>query len=132
MYRTGIMTPCRTRHRLVGDFKPEEIVPHEHAYIVEWICTVSELDGNGFGVDIDLLTAKLDKVMQGIDGVLLNDLPFFRERQSSIENTALFIAESLFRELTSEGYPMSNMREWEVRVWESDTAWASFVKTEFH
>jgi 6-pyruvoyl-tetrahydropterin synthase len=117
---------------LVGDFKPEEIVPHEHAYIVEWICTVSELDGNGFGVDIDLLTAKLDKVMQGIDGVLLNDLPFFRDRQSSIENTALFIAESLFHELTIEGYPMSNMREWEVRVWESDTAWASFVKTDFH
>ena len=131
MYRTGIKAPCRARHMLVGDFKPEEIVPHEHEYLIEWICTVSDLDRNGFGVDIDLLTAKLDKVVGTMGGVLLNDLPFFRGIQSSIENTARFISGSLQRELAAEGYALSTMKEWEIRVWESDAAWASFVQTDF-
>ena len=42
MYRTGIKVPCRARHMLVGDFKPEEVVPHGHEYLIEWICTVSD------------------------------------------------------------------------------------------
>ena len=131
MYRTGIKAPCRARHMLVGDFKPEEIVPHEHEYLIEWICTVSDPDRNGFGVDIDLLIAKLDKVVGTMGGVLLNDLPFFRGIQSSIENTARFISGSLQRELAAEGYVLSTMKEWEIRVWESYTACASFVQTDF-
>ena len=131
MYRTGIKAACRARHRLVGDFKPEEVVPHEHEYLVEWICTVADLDRNGFGVDIDLLAAKLEGVLERMSGVLLNDLPFFSGIQSSIENTARFISESLYAELAADRYPLGSMREWEIRVWESETAWASFVKTDF-
>ncbi len=131
MYRTGIKAPCRASHMLVGEFKPEEVVPHEHEYLIEWICTVSDLDRNGFGVDIDLLAAKLDKVVGLMGGALLNDLPFFRGIQSSIENTARFISVSLHRELAAEKYALSTMIEWEIRVWESDAAWASFVQTVF-
>jgi 6-pyruvoyl-tetrahydropterin synthase len=87
MYKTGIKADFKVRHKLIGDFG-DETLPHEHVYVLEWICTVTDLDENGFGVNIDILNEKLEKVIHSLDGVFLNDLPYFLNRQASIENTA--------------------------------------------
>jgi len=126
MYRTGIKSSFRAHHSLIGDFGDESI-PHEHPYVVEWICTVAELNPDGFGVDIDLLNTTLAELLATIDGRLLNDLPFFSGKQTSIENTARYICESLIGALKKSGYPVHTINRSEVRVWESDTAWASFT-----
>jgi len=130
MYRTGIKAVCRARHFLIGDFG-DETVPHEHEYRIEWICTVFELDEFGFGVNIDVLNEKLAEVTRSIDGKLLNDIPFFKGKQTSIENTAHYICDNLHELLQQEGYPLYTMRQWEIVIWESDDAWASYVRTDF-
>jgi 6-pyruvoyl-tetrahydropterin synthase len=130
MYRTGIEAACRVRHHLIGDFG-DETIPHEHEYQVGWVCTVSELDEFGFGVNIDVLRERLAEAIEGIDGRLLNDLPFFKGKQTSIENTAHYLCDNLYEMLQQEGYPLYTMREWEIVVREADDAWASFLRTEF-
>jgi 6-pyruvoyl-tetrahydropterin synthase len=130
MYRTGITASCRIRHHLIGDFG-DETIPHEHDYLVEWICTVSELDEFGFGVNIDVLKEKLGDAISGISGRMLNDLPFFKGKQTSIENTAHHLCDSLYEVLQQEGYPLYTMRKWEIIVRESADAWASYIRTEF-
>jgi 6-pyruvoyltetrahydropterin/6-carboxytetrahydropterin synthase len=125
MFCTGIKSSFTARHMLVGDFG-DETLPHEHQYVVEWICSVHKLDENGFGVDIDLLKDKLELVLSRLDHVLLNDLPFFQNTQTSIENTSRYITATLREELEKEHYPVTSIAQSEVRIWESDDAWASF------
>jgi 6-pyruvoyl-tetrahydropterin synthase len=127
MYSTGIKNSFTARHKLIGDFG-EESLPHEHSYVIEWICTVSELDENGFGVNIDILNDKLEKVTESLNKTFLNDLAFFKGKQTSIENTAQYITETLFKELANESYPVSTIEQSEVKIWESDTAWASYLQ----
>jgi 6-pyruvoyltetrahydropterin/6-carboxytetrahydropterin synthase len=131
MFRTGIKAACRARHSLVGDFG-DETIPHEHEYQVEWIVTVSGLDEYGFGVNIDLLNEKLADVIADLEGRMLNDIPFFHEKQTSIENTALYLYTSLYDRLREESYPLDTMEQWEIVVWESDIAWASYVRSDFN
>jgi 6-pyruvoyl-tetrahydropterin synthase len=125
MYKTGIKADFKVRHKLIGDFG-DETLPHEHVYVLEWMCGVSELDENGFGVNIDILNEKLEKVIHSLDGVFLNDLPYFQNRQASIENTAHYICSTLYDELKNEGYPINSITDSEIKIWESDIAWASY------
>ncbi len=126
VFKTGIKSSFKARHKLIGDFG-DESNPHEHTYEIEWICTVQELDENGFGINIDILTEKLDKVVGSINRSFLNDIPYFKNRQTSIENTAQYICESLFDELLKDDYPVSTIKQSEIKIWESGSAWASFV-----
>jgi len=128
MYRTGIKDTFRAYHKLIGDFG-DETIPHEHTYEVEWIVSVGEVDENGFGVDIDLMTETLSAVLSGVDGVFLNDLPYFADRQPSVENSACYILETLFRTLSESGFDPETVAESEIKIWESETAWASYVQT---
>ncbi len=127
MYSTGIKNSFTARHKLIGDFGDESL-PHEHSYVIEWICTVLELDENGFGVNIDILNEKLEKITESLNRTFLNDLAFFKGKQTSIENTAHYITVSLFKELENESYPVSTIERSEVKIWESETAWASYIK----
>ncbi len=126
MFKVGIKNSFRSVHSLQGDFGPEA-VSHEHEYTVEWICCTAGLDANGFAVDIALLEETLAEVISRIRGENLNRLEFFSERQVSVENLALFLHSSLSKGLEETGQELSTIRESEVRVWESDTAWASFI-----
>jgi 6-pyruvoyltetrahydropterin/6-carboxytetrahydropterin synthase len=126
MYRVGITRKFTARHFLIGDFG-DETVPHSHEYSVDWILSVKQLDENGFSVDISLLEDVLEKILTEIDNKLLNEMPYFRSRQPSVENSASFIYESLFSELERHGFQTGNLIKTEVKVWESETAWASFV-----
>jgi 6-pyruvoyl-tetrahydropterin synthase len=130
MFRTGIKAACRARHSLIGDFG-DETVPHEHEYEVEWIVTVTGLDEYGFGVNIDLLNEKLAEVIAGIDGKMLNDIPFFHGKQTSIENTAHYLCTCLYDRLQAEKYPFETMRQWEIIIRESEVAWASYIRADF-
>ncbi len=120
MFATGIQHNLQARHYLRGDFG-EESHPHSHPYRVELICRTSELDSNGFSTDIDLLESALGSSLGQIDDVLLNDLPYFHNRQPSLENLCRYIFDSVKSELAGSA------QEIEIRIWESATAWASFT-----
>ncbi len=112
-------------HFLVGDFG-DETVPHRHDYFAEWIVGVESLDENGFSVDIALMEELLSRAADELEGKLLNDIDFFANRQTSVENFALYLLQRLDSFLTSEGVRVPPRCE--VRIWESDTAWASVTK----
>lgn len=126
MYRAGVSRSYTARHALRGDFG-DESVPHSHPYVVEWMCETAHLDENGFSVNIAAVEAALEAVLGRIDDVLLNDLEYFRERQPSLENLATYLHRELSRELPEHGQDLAAIRNSEVRIWESDTAWASFA-----
>jgi 6-pyruvoyl-tetrahydropterin synthase len=65
--------------------------------------------------------------MGSIQGKLLNDLEFFRDRQPSVENMARFVHRRLFDALEGRGYPLFTILQSEIKIWESETAWASYV-----
>jgi len=119
MFATGIQHNLQARHYLRGDFG-DESQPHSHPYRVELICRTSRLDGNGFSTDIDLLESALSTTLGEIDDVLLNDLPFFEDRQPSLENLCVYIFESVKKVLAG------TVDEIEIRIWESATAWAAY------
>ncbi len=126
MFATGISRSFTARHALRGDFGPES-VPHSHPYRIEWICRTPVLDGNGFSVDISLQERVLEDVLDSIDDRLLNDLPYFRDRQPSLENLAVYLSDHLRQRVARKGGDPSGIEEQEVRIWESETAWASYT-----
>jgi 6-pyruvoyl-tetrahydropterin synthase len=130
MYKTGVMAACRVQHFLIGDFE-DETIPHEHEYLIEWICSVSTLDEFGFGVNIDVLNQKLSDAIAALDGKMLNDIPFFEGKQTSIENTAHYLSNMLHEMLVDEHYPLHSMEQWEIIVRESQDAWASYIRSDF-
>ncbi len=126
MYRVGVIDRIRAVHALRGDFG-EEARPHSHEYRVEWILSCLSLDENGFSVDIALISEELDRLLRSLSGRDLNGLEFFRDRQSSLENLAFYLHQELFQALMARGYPVYEIAESEIRIWESETAWASYL-----
>ena len=123
MYQVGIARSLRARHALSGDFG-DESRPHEHVYRVEWSCAADDLDADGFAVDISLMEQHLEKLAGELDGMFLNELSFFRRIQVSVENLSRYLFDTLMACLDA------NLRirisTSEIKVWESETAWASY------
>ena len=126
MYQVGIKNKFRARHFLVGDFA-EETHPHEHEYVVEWICVTNVLDENGFAVDIAVMEEELQNQIGEIEGKLLNDLEFFKDRQVSVENMAHYIHTALVKKLSRRSFSLESIVEFQVKIWESETAWAAYI-----
>jgi|APSaa5957512622_1039677.scaffolds.fasta_scaffold196973_2 6-pyruvoyltetrahydropterin/6-carboxytetrahydropterin synthase len=127
MYRVGVKGSFQARHFLNGDFE-DETTPHSHAYTVDWTLATQELDENGFSLDISILEEVLEIVLRDLDERLLNDLEYFEFRQASVENTAAFLNEMLFGILEEREFPIARVVEREIKIWESETAWASYVE----
>lgn len=126
MFESSISKALNARHFLRGDFG-DESVPHTHPYRVVWTCRSSSLDENGFATDIALMQEVLAASLQAIDGVLLNDLPWFADRQPSLEHLAVFLSEDLRSRLAASGTEPDLAMRIEIR--EADDAWAAYEET---
>ena len=126
MYQVGIRNKFRATHFLLGDFA-EETLPHEHEYIVEWICSTNVLDENGFSVDIAVMEEQLQRLIDRIQGKSLNDLEFFKERQVSVENLAQYFHTDLAEGLKKQNFSLESVIEFQIKIWESETAWAAYI-----
>ena len=125
MYQAGIRNRFRARHFLRGDFGPESS-PHEHDYALEWRLRTESLDENGFAVDIALMEELLQREVDEVRGRTLNELDFFRALQPSVENMARFFHHRLSAALEGRRYAVKRITGAELRIWESDSAWASY------
>lgn len=94
---------------------------HGHNFRVEALFEGEELNKEGMLVDFAVLKGHVKEALSALDHTYLNEIPFFKERASSSEYLAVYIYNSLGA-LTQEG--VVTVRE--VRVWESDTACASY------
>ncbi len=99
--------------------KCEEL--HGHNFIVEALFNGEEVGKSGMVIDFQILKGLLKEVLNKLDHTYINDIPFFNQRASSSEYIAMYIYDELKRAM--ENGPA---RLIEVKVWESETAWASY------
>lgn len=99
--------------------KCEEL--HGHNFLVEAFFEGKSLDKSGMAIDFKILKDYLKDILTSLDHKFINDIPFFRKRASSSEYLAMYIHGELKRNMGK-----GPVRLTEVRVWESETAWASY------
>lgn len=121
MYTLALSRSFEARHYLVGGDWGAENAPHAHAYRVEVRLATAALDRHGYIVDLEELEALLERIVTRYRDRLLNDLPEFEGRNPSIEHFSRCFFEHL-----AEGLGRGRFAEMEVRLWETEEAWASY------
>lgn len=121
MYRLAIGRAFSARHYLVGGDWGAENEPHAHAYRVEVRLAGETLDEHGYIADLEELEALLAGIVDRYADQLLNDLPEFEGHNPSIEH----FSRCIFKRL-ADGLGHRGFASLEVRLWESEDAWASY------
>ncbi|HET7011100.1 MAG TPA: 6-carboxytetrahydropterin synthase [Anaerolineales bacterium] len=120
MYRLSLTRSFTARHFLVGGDWGEENQLHAHPYRLEVVLEGPELDSHGYLVDLVAVERLLDDQIGRVQDRTLNELPAFAGLNPSLEHFARILATAL-----ADGLPRS-LSAVEVRVWESESAWASY------
>ena len=94
---------------------------HGHNFKVEAIFEGEHVGEEGMLLDCAVLRTMLREVVADLDHKYINDIPFFKERASSSEYLAFYIYGRIVELLRKE-----NITVKEVRVWESDNAYAAY------
>jgi 6-pyruvoyltetrahydropterin/6-carboxytetrahydropterin synthase len=119
-YTVGLLRAFVAEHRLVGGDWGKENERHSHPYRLEVVYEGDALDRHGYLIDISVVEPRLDALCERYRGRMLNDLPEFEGKNPGIEVFASILAERLTSELVS-----SPVRAVTVKLWESDTAYAT-------
>ncbi|MFZ7128485.1 MAG: 6-pyruvoyl trahydropterin synthase family protein [Desulfobacterales bacterium] len=121
MYALMLSRTFKARHFLVGNDWGPENEPHAHAYRVEARLAAETLDRHGYVIDLEALEKHLDRAVEHFRDRLLNEMPEFRGINPSIEH----LSRRLF-DLMVSGMDRHRLASIEIRIWESDDAWASY------
>jgi 6-pyruvoyltetrahydropterin/6-carboxytetrahydropterin synthase len=121
MYELKTITQFAAAHMLknIGG-KCENL--HGHNWRVETCVKGEELDKNGLLVDFKVIKDEVNKIIEGLDHKFLNELEYFKDRNPSSENIAIFIYNILGNAINNENIKVSR-----VTVWESDSACATYT-----
>jgi len=84
---------------------------HGHNWLVE-VCIAGERDDNGIVLDFRILKKALKSVLASLDHKYLNDLDFFKERNTTTENIAEYVFKKVAAELP-ENVKVSHISAWE-------------------
>jgi 6-pyruvoyltetrahydropterin/6-carboxytetrahydropterin synthase len=99
--------------------KCEEL--HGHNFMVEALFDGEQIGTSGMVIDFKILKNYLKDILQNLDHVYINDIAFFKQRASSSEYIAMYIYDKLKKMIGNEPVRLT-----EIKVWESETAWASY------
>jgi 6-pyruvoyltetrahydropterin/6-carboxytetrahydropterin synthase len=94
---------------------------HGHRYEVEAALAFEQLGEGGMAYDFTEAKQRLREVTDELDHRNLNDLPEFREQETSAENQARHLFERLRERLGAVGEHLLY-----VRVWETPNQWAQY------
>lgn len=119
-YTVGLLRAFVAEHRLVGGDWGKENERHSHPYRLEVVFEGDRLDRHGYLLDISVVEPRLDALCDRYRGKMLNDLPEFEGKNPGIEVFANILADWLTGDL-----PPGAVRAVTVKVWESDTAYAT-------
>ena len=119
MYELSIIENFSSAHFLRGYNGPCENL-HGHTWKLEIAITSENLDDIGLVVDFKDLKGRLQRFLQSLDHICLNDLPAFKDKNPSTENLAKYI----YQEFAKECHPFLLKK---VRVWESETCSVSYT-----
>ena len=124
MYKLCFKRKFIAQHFLIGgDWGPENNL-HSHAYELELRLFGKSLNKHNYLVDLDLVEETLDSVINKFEDKLLNDLPFFKETNPSLELFSRMLTEIIAKDFKGE-----SLEVLEVRLWENDFAWASWEQS---
>ena len=74
-------------------------------------------------IDFQIIKGHLKGVLENLDHKYINDISFFTERASSAEYIAMYIFDEIEKRLIEQRVSVR-----EVRVWESERAFASYER----
>lgn len=120
MFVIGIRSSYEAAHFL-RDYPGDCARLHGHRYEVEAALAFDEIDGRGLAYDFTDADRHLQAVTAALDHQHLNDLPQFRDVETTAENQARYIYHELKRRL---GPAAENLLY--VRVWETARHWAQY------
>jgi 6-pyruvoyltetrahydropterin/6-carboxytetrahydropterin synthase len=118
-FEVGVSGTFHATHALRGDFGPAR-EPHAHDYRVDVAVRGDVLRDDGTLCDIIALRDALASATRALEGARLDTLPAFRERNSTAEEVARYVAGTIADSLARDG-----VGRLLVRVWESPDAYAS-------
>ncbi|MFN8533599.1 MAG: 6-carboxytetrahydropterin synthase [Dehalococcoidia bacterium] len=122
VYRLGIRRDFIAQHFLVGGDFGDENTLHSHHYVLEARLDGDALDRHGYLVDLLEFEAILDDLCRRYRDQTLNEQPEFDGLNPSIELFARILCLALEARL-----PRGTIGRVEVRLWENDSAWASYA-----
>ncbi len=98
---------------------------HGHNYRVRVVIEGEELDAAGLLVDFSELKRIVRGIIERLDHTFLNDVPPFDKLNPSAENMARYFYQQISGDFHG-GVRQSPIRVAEVKIWETDTATATY------
>jgi len=124
MYEVSVEETFAAGHALRG-YRGQCEKVHGHNYRVRAVIQGERLDSNGLLVDFVELKRVLRAIVERLDHVFLNDQPPFDQINPTAENMARYFYEQLSQGLAGLA-PENLVRLAEVKIWETDTATATY------
>ena len=122
MYELMVRRDFVAQHYLtVPDCGPENEW-HSHHFDVEVALEGGELNEHGYLVDIVEVEEALESLVDRYEDATLNDLPEFEGLNPSIEHFSRIFYTALTEQLNT-----AQLETVTVKIWEDDTAWASYT-----
>jgi 6-pyruvoyltetrahydropterin/6-carboxytetrahydropterin synthase len=121
MYRVSIGKNFTAFHYLIGGDWGKENEKHSHPYRAEIELEGDSLDEHNYLVDIVQIESHLNEFIKPYENQCLNDFPEFTNQNPSIEFFSKILGNHMSRAIDA-----ANIRKVTVRMWESESAWASF------
>jgi 6-pyruvoyltetrahydropterin/6-carboxytetrahydropterin synthase len=122
MYQLMVRRDFVAQHYLTVPNCGPENEWHSHHFDVEIQLEGHELNDHGYLVDITEVETALDTLVDRYEDATLNDLPEFEGLNPSIEHFSRIFCRSLQDHLETSG-----LKAITVKIWEDDTAWASYT-----
>jgi 6-pyruvoyltetrahydropterin/6-carboxytetrahydropterin synthase len=121
MYRVSVRRDFVAEHFLVGGDWGSENRAHSHDYQVEVQLEGATLDRHGYLVDIVVIKAHLESLLNYFQSSTLNERPEFEGLNPSLEHFARIFCQSLSSRIESQ-----NLSAIIVKMWEDENTWASY------
>ena len=128
-YSIGLLRDFVAQHRLVGGDWGRENERHSHHYRLEVVLEGDALDRHGYLVDISVVEPRLDRLVDRYRDQMLNELPEFGDANPALERFAAILVEQLRERLAADEAGKGGVRALTVKLWESDTAYATCRRT---
>jgi len=122
MFRIGIRAEYEAAHFLRA-YQGACSRMHGHRYEVEAVLAFSDVDEGGLAYDFVDADTHLQAITGALDHQNLNELPAFRDVETTAENQARHIFEELRARLGEHGESLAS-----VRIWETARHWAEYSK----
>ncbi|RLE42528.1 6-carboxytetrahydropterin synthase QueD [Candidatus Woesearchaeota archaeon] len=125
MFEVKVVSRFSAAHYLTN-YKGKCESLHGHNWKVEAVVSSSHLDSRDMVIDFKELKRMLEEVLEEFDHRLINDIGFFKRRNTTSERIAQYIFRNLKRRIKSLKGIAKGLKLKEIRVWEQEASCAVY------